>query len=121
MQPTANPNRAFPVQPTTQGYLKALSTGGAEGILYRVMKLKNPIVSKAGSLEIYFPSHSVLAYLRLHSDFHQTRVIITAKHLRGKTFMDFMVFHSTAKLFPRIMALSIGNICLQACYCESFH
>ena len=29
-----------------QGRLKALSTGGAEGILYRVIKLKNPIVSK---------------------------------------------------------------------------
>ena len=39
-----------------------------------------------------------------------------AKRLRGKTSV---VFHSIVNLFPRIMALSIGNTSLQACYRES--
>ena len=43
-----------------------------------------------------------------------------AKCSRGKTFVVFMVFHSIANLFPQIMALSIGNTSLQACYSESF-
>ena len=34
----------------------------------------------------------------------------------GKTLEVFMVFHSIANVFPRIMALLIGNISLQACY-----
>ena len=40
-----------------------------------------------------------------------------AKHLRGETFM---AFHSIVNVFPRLMALSIGNVSLQACYHESF-
>ena len=53
-----------------QGRLKALSTGGTEGILYRVMKLKNPIVFKgreSGNIATLPEKYSVLAYLRLHS------------------------------------------------------
>ena len=41
------------------------------------------------------------------------------KHPRGKTFAVFMVFHSTANLFPQIMALLINNINLQQCYSKS--
>ena len=43
-----------------------------------------------------------------------------AKRLREKTFAIFAVFHSIASVFRQIMALSIGNVSLQACYCESF-
>ena len=43
-----------------------------------------------------------------------------AKHSRGKTFAVFMVFYSIANVFPQIMALSIGNVSLQACYHKSF-
>ena len=39
------------------------------------------------------------------------------KHLQGKAFM---VFHSTANVFMRIMVLSISNISLQKCYSKSF-
>ena len=41
----------------------------------------------------------------------------TAKRSRGETFT---VFHSIANVFRQIMALSIGNVRLQACYHESF-
>ena len=34
--------------------------------------------------------------------------------------MVFAVFHSIANVFPRIMALLIGSVSLQACYHESF-
>ena len=44
----------------------------------------------------------------------------TAKCLRGKTFTVIAVFHLIANVFPRIMALLIGNVSLQACYRESF-
>ena len=40
-----------------------------------------------------------------------------AKHSRGETFT---VIHSIANVFRQIMALSIGNVSLQACYCERF-
>ena len=43
-----------------------------------------------------------------------------AKCSRGKTFAVFVVFHSIVNVFPQIMALSIGNVSLQACYRESF-
>ena len=43
-----------------------------------------------------------------------------AKRSREKTFTVSAVFHSIANVFPRIMALSIGNVSLQACYRESF-
>ena len=46
-----------------------------------------------------------------------TKLPYTAKHSRGKTFA---VFHSIVNVFPRIMALLIGNVGLQACYRESF-
>ena len=39
----------------------------------------------------------------------------TAKCLRGKTFAVFAVFHLIMNVFPRIMALLIGNVSLQAC------
>ena len=41
----------------------------------------------------------------------------TRKHQWQKFFV---VFHWTAKLFPRIMALLISNISLQNCYSEGF-
>ena len=41
----------------------------------------------------------------------------TVKPLTGK---NFMIFHSTVKLFLQIIILLISNISLQACYCESF-
>ena len=47
-------------------------------------------------------------------------VLYTIKCLRGKTFAVFAVLHSIANLFPWIMASSISNISLQACYQESF-
>ena len=33
---------------------------------------------------------------------------------------NFAVFHSIVDVFPRIMALSIGSVSLQACYHKSF-
>ena len=60
---------------------EGLSTGGAEGILYRVMKLKNPIVSKGiGSLEIYSPRKIFsfsLPEIAFWAILHQTGVVIT--------------------------------------------
>ena len=37
----------------------------------------------------------------------------------SKTFVVFMVFHSTTNFFLQIMALSISNISLQQCYSKS--
>ena len=34
--------------------------------------------------------------------------------------MVFVVFDSIANVFPQIMALSIGNVSLQACHHKSF-
>ena len=42
-----------------------------------------------------------------------------AKTSRGKTFVAFEVFHSITNLFLQILALSISNTSLQACYSES--
>ena len=48
------------------------------------------------------------------------RVPYAAKRLRGETFVVFVVFHSILNVFRQIMALSVGNVRLQACYRESF-
>ena len=45
---------------------------------------------------------------------------IYGKMFDGETFVVFVVFHSIVNVFPRIMALSIGNVSLQACYRRSF-
>ena len=42
------------------------------------------------------------------------------KRSRGKRLWFCMILHSIMSLFLRIMTLSISNISLQACYCESF-
>ena len=46
-------------------------------------------------------------------------VAVYSKTFKEKTFITFMVF-THLEFFPRIIALSTGNISLQACYCESF-
>ena len=52
---------------------------------------------------------------------HYVVLYTTAKYCSGKAFVVFMMFHSIANIFPRgIMALSISNISVQVCYCESF-
>ena len=38
----------------------------------------------------------------------------------GENFAVFTVFRSIVNFFPRIMALSIGNVSLQACYRKNF-
>ena len=45
-----------------------------------------------------------------------SQVLYMGKCQWEKTFVIFTVFHSTANLFPQIIALSIGNISLQQCY-----
>ena len=61
-----------------QERLRALSTGGgAESTLYRVMKLKNPIVSKGemySTRKFFSVSLSKIAFWVI---LHQTRVVIT--------------------------------------------
>ena len=60
-----------------QGRVRALSTGGAESTMYRVMKLKNPIVSKGeiySTRKIFSFSLPKIAFWVI---LHQTRAVIT--------------------------------------------
>ena len=65
------------------GCLKALNTGEVEGILCRVMKLKNPIFANSGSMRISTcnSTRKILNFSPFKSAFcvilHQTHVVIT--------------------------------------------
>ena len=45
---------------------------------------------------------------------------IYGKTFEGGTFAVFTVFHSIVNVFQQIMALSIGNVRLQACTVKVF-
>ena len=51
---------------------------------------------------------------KLHAYGIDGNLLYTEKLSSGKTFAVFTVFHSIANAFPRIMALLIGNVSLQA-------
>ena len=59
-------------------------------------------------------------YIRQTTLVHVTTTVY-GKMFEVENFANFTVSYSIAKLYPRIIALSIGNkLSLQACYRESF-